>query len=173
MYAGSQVRPERRCSRGSARSSMTSAVSIPRLAPGQQLPPADASSVMTPLYHAMERAIARVYPHDLVVPYMTRGATDGSVLRSRGMPVYGVPVFLRDTLDSGAHGNDERISPKSLDDGVEILWQMVLGIGRRQLNRQCPGIVETLPPPTSHWRSVTRRLSDTPLSDWPLVLLKR
>jgi acetylornithine deacetylase/succinyl-diaminopimelate desuccinylase-like protein len=95
-------------------------------APGQQLPPADASSVMTPLYHAMERAIARVYPHDLVVPYMTRGATDGSVLRSRGMPVYGVPVFLRDTLDSGAHGNDERISPKSLDDGVEILWQMVL-----------------------------------------------
>jgi acetylornithine deacetylase/succinyl-diaminopimelate desuccinylase-like protein len=95
-------------------------------APGQQLPPADASPVTTPLYHAMERAIARVYPRDIVVPYMTRGATDGSVLRSRGMPVYGVPIFMRDTLDSGAHGNDEHIAPKSLDDGVELLWQMVL-----------------------------------------------
>jgi len=95
-------------------------------APGQQLPAADASPATTPLYKAMERAIAGVYPHDIVVPYMTRGATDGSVLRSRGVPVYGVPIFVRDTLDSGAHGNDERIASKSLDDGVELLWQMVL-----------------------------------------------
>jgi hypothetical protein len=29
-------------------------------------------------------------------------------------------------LDSRAHGNDERITPKILEDGVELLWQMVL-----------------------------------------------
>jgi acetylornithine deacetylase/succinyl-diaminopimelate desuccinylase-like protein len=74
----------------------------------------------------MERAIARVYPRDVVIPYMTRGATDGSFLRSRGMAVYGVPIFLKEGLDSRAHGNDERIAPKNLEDGVELLWQMVL-----------------------------------------------
>jgi acetylornithine deacetylase/succinyl-diaminopimelate desuccinylase-like protein len=94
--------------------------------PGTQMPATEPSSVTTPLYHAMEHAIARVYPRDVVVPYMTRGATDGSFLRAKGMAVYGVPIFLKDGSDSRAHGNDERISPKSLEDGVELLWQMVL-----------------------------------------------
>jgi len=56
---------------------------------------------------------------------MTRGATDGSFLRARGMAVYGVPLFLKEG-ESRAHGNDERIGPKNLEDGVELLWQMVL-----------------------------------------------
>jgi acetylornithine deacetylase/succinyl-diaminopimelate desuccinylase-like protein len=96
------------------------------LAPGQQMPATEPSSTTTTLYHAMERAIGRIYPRDVVVPYMSRGATDGSFLRSRGMAVYGVPIFLREGSDSRAHGNDERISPKNLEDGVELLWQMVL-----------------------------------------------
>ncbi len=95
-------------------------------APGSQVPATEPSAATTPLYHAMERAIARVYPRDIVVPYMARGATDGSFLRARGMAVYGVPVFLRDGVDGRAHSNDERIAPKSLEDGVELLWQMVL-----------------------------------------------
>ncbi len=66
------------------------------LAPGQQMPAAEPSSMTTPLYHAMERAVARVYPHDVVVPYMARESTDGSFLRSHGMAVYGVPVFVRE-----------------------------------------------------------------------------
>ena len=66
-----------------------------------------------------------MYPHDIVTPVMSRGATDGSYLRSRGIPVYGAPIFLREGTDL-AHGNDERISPKSLEDGVELLWQIVL-----------------------------------------------
>jgi len=99
------------------------------LAPGQQMPAAEPSSMTTPLYHAMERAVARVYPHDVVVPYMARESTDGSFLRSHGMAVYGVPVFVREGADSREHGNDERISPRNLEDGVELLWQMVLEIG--------------------------------------------
>lgn len=96
------------------------------LAPGQQMPATEPSSFTTTLYHAMEHAIARVYPRDVAVPYMARGATDGSFLRSHGMAVYGVPIFLREALDSRAHGNDERIAPKNLEDGVELLWQIVL-----------------------------------------------
>src|SRR5262249_14109343 len=36
-------------------------------APGSQMPATEPSSVTTPLYRAMERAIARVYPRDIVV----------------------------------------------------------------------------------------------------------
>ncbi len=96
-------------------------------APGQQLPATEPSARTTPLYRAMERAITRIYTRDaIVVPVMSRSATDGSFLRSRGTAVYGVPVFLREPGESRAHGNDERISSKALDDGVELLWHMVL-----------------------------------------------
>jgi acetylornithine deacetylase/succinyl-diaminopimelate desuccinylase-like protein len=61
-----------------------------------------------------------------MVPYMTPGATDGSFLRAKGMAVYGVPIFMKEGPDSRVHGNDERISPKNVEDGVELLWQMVL-----------------------------------------------
>ncbi len=98
------------------------------LAPGPQIPTADPSSLSTALYQAMTRAIARTYPRDVVVPYLGRGATDSSFLRVHGIPTYGVPVFIREAGDTRRHGNDERISPKSLEDGVELLWQIVLEI---------------------------------------------
>jgi acetylornithine deacetylase/succinyl-diaminopimelate desuccinylase-like protein len=94
-------------------------------APGLQIPSTEPSSRTTVLYRAMERAVDRMYPHDIVTPYMSHGATDASYLRSRGMAVYGVPIFLREGSDR-AHGNDERISPKNVEDGVELLWQIVL-----------------------------------------------
>jgi acetylornithine deacetylase/succinyl-diaminopimelate desuccinylase-like protein len=96
------------------------------VAPGLQMPSTEPSSRTTVLYRSMERAIDRMYPHDIVTPYMSHGATDGSYLRSRGMAVYGVPIFVRDGADSSAHGNDERISPKNIEDGVDLLWQIVL-----------------------------------------------
>jgi acetylornithine deacetylase/succinyl-diaminopimelate desuccinylase-like protein len=85
-----------------------------------------ASPAASAAYRAMERAIGRIYPRDIVVPYLSRGATDGSYLRARGMAVYGVPIFTLEGQESRAHGNDERIAPKNLEDGVELLWQIVL-----------------------------------------------
>ncbi len=96
------------------------------LAPGQQMPSTEPSAMTTPLYMAMQRAISHMYPRDIVTPFMSRGATDGSYLRAKGMAVYGAPIFLREGGESRAHGNDERISPKNLEDGVELLWQIVL-----------------------------------------------
>ncbi len=57
---------------------------------------------------------------------MSRAATDNSYLRSRGMAVYGAPVSLREPGVSRVNDNDERIAIRALDDGVELLWQMVL-----------------------------------------------
>jgi acetylornithine deacetylase/succinyl-diaminopimelate desuccinylase-like protein len=57
---------------------------------------------------------------------MSRGATDGSFLRSKGVAVYGVPIFLRDNGENREHGNDERISLQNIESGSELLWQMVL-----------------------------------------------
>ena len=96
-------------------------------APGAQALATDPSPTMTPLYAAMRRVIDRIYPHDAVVlPFMARSSTDASYLRSHGMPVYGVPLFVREPGDNRARGADERIAAKSLDEGVELLWQMVL-----------------------------------------------
>jgi hypothetical protein len=41
-------------------------------------------------------------------------------LVAHGRPAPDIAVFVL------AHGNDERISTKTLEDGVELLWQMVL-----------------------------------------------
>jgi acetylornithine deacetylase/succinyl-diaminopimelate desuccinylase-like protein len=98
------------------------------VAPGTQIPSADPSSLSTALYQAMTRAIGRTYPRDVVVPVLGRGATDSTFLRAHGMATYGVPVFVREPGEPRSHGNDERISPKSLEDGVELLWQIVLEI---------------------------------------------
>jgi acetylornithine deacetylase/succinyl-diaminopimelate desuccinylase-like protein len=97
------------------------------LAPGPQLPVTESSPRTSAAYHSLERAIGLVYPRQpAVVPFMSRGATDGSFLRSHGVAVYGVPVFLREPGESREHGNDERISTQNIESGAELLWQMVL-----------------------------------------------
>lgn len=98
-------------------------------APGPQIPANEASPIATALYKAIERAVARAYPHDpVVVPYMSRAATDSAFLRARGVPVYGVPIFSKNAGENRAHGTDERISPKNIEEGAGLLWQMVLEI---------------------------------------------
>ena len=97
------------------------------LAPGTQLPATEASPRTSAAYRSLERAIGLVYPRQsAVVPFMSRGATDGSFLRTRGVGVYGVPIFLRENGESREHGNDERISIQNIESGAELLWQMVL-----------------------------------------------
>jgi len=99
-------------------------------APGQEMPPTEPSSLTTLLYRKMEEIFLRSAPNSIVVPYMTRGATDGAFLRQKGMAVYGTPLFRREDRESRAHGNDERISTRSLADGTELLWQIVLSVAK-------------------------------------------
>ena len=95
---------------------------------GQDMPSTEPSSQTTALYKAMEQVFTHSASKALVVPYMSRGATDGSFLRAKGMAVYGVPVFLREGGESRAHGNDERISPENLGRGTELLWRIILAV---------------------------------------------
>jgi acetylornithine deacetylase/succinyl-diaminopimelate desuccinylase-like protein len=96
----------------------------------QEMPATEPSSLSTPLYQAMESVFQAASPRALIVPYMQRGATDGSFLREKGMAVYGVPVFLRDERESRAHGNDERLALSNLDAGTRLLWQIVTTVGK-------------------------------------------
>jgi acetylornithine deacetylase/succinyl-diaminopimelate desuccinylase-like protein len=104
-----------------------SAVEV-RPAGGQEMPPAEPSSLTTVLYKAMERVLRRSHPKAAVVPFMIRGATDGAFLRQKGMAVYGVPIFAREGNESRSHGNDERIAETSLSTGTELLWQIVVAV---------------------------------------------
>ena len=93
---------------------------------GPQMPATEPSPLTTPLYEAMVQVFSHAAPRAVVVPYMSRGATDGSYLRAKGMAVYGVPIFVREGGESRAHGNDERISPANLVQGTELLYKIVL-----------------------------------------------
>src|SRR5215471_710526 len=55
-----------------------------RAAPGQEMPATEPSGISTPLYEAMRQTFAHTAPTALVIPYMVRGATDGSFLRQKG-----------------------------------------------------------------------------------------
>jgi acetylornithine deacetylase/succinyl-diaminopimelate desuccinylase-like protein len=93
---------------------------------GQDMPATEPSSLSTALYIAMEKVFRQAHVNAVVVPYMSRGATDGSFLRQKGMAVYGAPLFVREGGESRAHGNDERISPENLARGTDLLLKIVL-----------------------------------------------
>ncbi len=99
-------------------------------APGQEMPATEPSGLSTPLYKVMQQAFSAASRDALVIPYMVRGATDGSFLRQKGIDVYGVPIFLREDKESRAHANDERINVESLGEGAKMLWEIVLMAGR-------------------------------------------
>lgn len=96
--------------------------------PGPQMPPAGPSSLSTALYTAMERIFGESHPRAMVIPYMSRGATDSAFLRAKGVAAYGVPVFHREAEGDRAHGNDERRSIENLRAASELLLKIVLAV---------------------------------------------
>lgn len=93
-------------------------------ADGQQMPATEPSSTSSEVYLAVEQVLRTSAGKALVLPYMSRGATDGSYLRQKGMAVYGLPLFAREDGDT-SHGNDERIALGHLASGAELLWRLV------------------------------------------------
>ena len=99
--------------------------------PGQDMPATEPSALTTDLYKAIETTIKKQNPKAAVIPYMSRGATDGAFLRAKGMAVYGVPVFTRDDKPGRAHGNDERIRETTLREGAALLLKIVEAIAKQ------------------------------------------
>jgi acetylornithine deacetylase/succinyl-diaminopimelate desuccinylase-like protein len=98
---------------------------------GQQMPATEPSSLTTTLYKAMDKVLSRSAPNAMLVPYVSLGASDGAFLREKGMAVYGVPIFLKE-FERMAHGNDERISIKNLQQGTELLLKIVLEVAEQK-----------------------------------------
>jgi acetylornithine deacetylase/succinyl-diaminopimelate desuccinylase-like protein len=92
---------------------------------GQHMPSTEPSSLTSPLYLAIEKAIRSTDPKAVIVPFLMRGATDGAFLREKGIAVYGVPIF---TYEGGsrAHGNDEKIAIKDFQTGTDLLLKIVM-----------------------------------------------
>jgi len=59
---------------------------------------------------------------------MSRGATDGRVLRRAGMPVYGISGIASDQDDIRAHGKDERVEASALFEGREFVYKLVTAL---------------------------------------------
>jgi acetylornithine deacetylase/succinyl-diaminopimelate desuccinylase-like protein len=89
------------------------------------------SPVDTDLAEAIRRSLARHAPEAQAVPYLVPGATDSRFLRPRGCVAYGFcPLLPGEDLRS-IHGHDERISVRSLEFGLRVLWDVVTDfIGR-------------------------------------------
>ena len=76
---------------------------------------------------AFEKAIHSLHPGVPISPEMSTGASDARPFRVAGIPIYGVNgAWIRVPVDFRAHGKDERLPIKALDDNV-MHWKILLG----------------------------------------------
>ncbi len=83
----------------------------------------------TSLYRALAQSAKSVWPGVPVTTYLFQAGTDASAWRSRGVPVYGIypyPISADDL--TRMHGNDERVSVKSLDQGTEMIYKTLVQV---------------------------------------------
>jgi acetylornithine deacetylase/succinyl-diaminopimelate desuccinylase-like protein len=101
------------------------AVEIVRNAVGRPSP--TPSAVDSDMFRALEKIQAAMYPGAATLPAMLTGATDMSFLRAKGVQSYGIAAPALET-ESGAHGNDERISIDGFGKFVEFIYRSALEI---------------------------------------------
>jgi acetylornithine deacetylase/succinyl-diaminopimelate desuccinylase-like protein len=81
--------------------------------------PASMSPTGTPLWDALQRAVAKPFPTVPITPQLIVGFTDARVYRDLGAIAYGAGLFSPSisAADFGArfHGHDERIDVESLE----------------------------------------------------------
>lgn len=87
------------------------------------------SSTDTDLYRALEASAHSIWPGTPVTPYLFQAGTDAIAWRSRGVPVYGIypyPITAEDL--TRMHGNDERVSIESLQQGTEMIYKTLVQV---------------------------------------------
>ncbi len=102
-----------------------------KLAPGSSATPSSpvASSVETELYRALARESKAQWPTAEVTPYLFQAGTDAAAWRSRGIPVYGIyPYPITNDELRTMHGNDERVSVASLQQGTEMIYRTLVSV---------------------------------------------
>jgi acetylornithine deacetylase/succinyl-diaminopimelate desuccinylase-like protein len=88
--------------------------------------PATPPSALIPEVMDPVRQITRDLFGDIpIIPTMSTGATDSRFFRAAGIPAFGVSgLFMDPTVDSRAHGRDERMAIKSFYEGQEFLYRL-------------------------------------------------
>ena len=89
-------------------------------------PATDVSPMRADIVDAYRAAVATRFKGANIIPVQSAGATDGSYLRSTGMPVYGVGGLWGYLSEpSGIHGLDERVLVEGFHDQMPI-WEDLL-----------------------------------------------
>ncbi len=87
---------------------------------------APSSPFDTPLFAAMERASAKVFPGAVITPFMSPWGTDSVELRLKGVVAYGLlPFPLTDQQIAGYHADNERIPLDSFREGCRYFFEIV------------------------------------------------
>jgi acetylornithine deacetylase/succinyl-diaminopimelate desuccinylase-like protein len=88
--------------------------------------PTPVSPLRPDVVGAYTRSVQAMFPKTQVIPQMSTGATDGKEFRAVGIPVYGVDgSWIVSPDDERAHGRDERLPVKALDDNVDHWVRMI------------------------------------------------
>ena len=100
--------------------------------PGGYTSPAP-SSEDTELFRALERQARAAFPGAEVTPYLFQAGTDAGAWRSRGVPVYGIyPYPISAEELTRMHGNDERVSVESLEQGTQMIYRLLVEVAGRK-----------------------------------------
>ena len=86
----------------------------------------------TDLYRALVRQSNVVFPNVPVTTYLFQAGTDAAAWRTRSIPVYGIypyPISAEDL--SRMHGNDERVSIESLQQGADLIYKTLLQVAAK------------------------------------------
>jgi len=92
----------------------------------QHLPPSTKDS---DLFRALVQQSNALFPGVPVTTYLFQAGTDAGAWRSRGIPVYGIypyPISAEDL--TRMHGNDERVSVQSLQQGTDLIYKTLLQV---------------------------------------------
>ncbi len=88
---------------------------------------ASRSPIDTDFYGAIKGVALEMYPEGSVVPMMTSSFTDSRFFRDIGILSYGfIPAELSSDELAAIHGHNERISERSLTNGVKFVYNLVL-----------------------------------------------
>ena len=86
----------------------------------------------TDLFRALVQQSNALFPGAPVTTYLFQAGTDAMAWRSRGVPVYGIypyPISAEDL--TRMHGNDERVSIQSLQQGTDLIYKTLLQVAAK------------------------------------------
>jgi acetylornithine deacetylase/succinyl-diaminopimelate desuccinylase-like protein len=104
---------------------------------GDMAPPYSAP-LDTEMFHALERAAARVLPGVPVATPMSAGATDRPYWAAAGPIPYGIDPYLVELEESrhSVHGNNERLSLENIEFGLRYYVDVILEMAARKADRR-------------------------------------